>query len=68
LERLPSAFIRAKVGMLVDLAFAYATAGDRAAAQHHARQARRLGLQIKSDRQLRRLSRLVLPGGASPVA
>jgi tetratricopeptide (TPR) repeat protein len=68
LERLPGAFIRAKVGMLVDLAFAYAAAGDRTASQYHAKQARRLGLQIKSDRQLRRLGGLILPGGVSARA
>lgn len=49
--------------MLVDLAFAYAAAGDRDAARSYAQQARRLALQIKSDRQLRRLTRLTLPTG-----
>ncbi|MGO1049309.1 tetratricopeptide repeat protein [Crossiella sp. CA198] len=63
LPRLPVEFIRARTGMLVDLAFAYAAVGDRDAALDHSRQARRLGSQIKSDRQLRRLGRLVLPGG-----
>ncbi|MFD8498877.1 tetratricopeptide repeat protein [Amycolatopsis sp. NPDC059657] len=61
LDRLPAEFIRAKVGMMVDLAFAYTTAGDRRAAQYYARQRRQLGLQIKSDRQLRRLRGLTLP-------
>jgi tetratricopeptide (TPR) repeat protein len=68
LPRLPAAFIRAKTGMLVDLAFAYAAVGDRDAALEHSRQARRLGSQIKSDRQLRRLSGLTLPGSVPGVA
>ena len=63
LPRLPSNFSRARVGMLVDLAFAYSSAGDREAALNYARQARRLASQIKSDRQLRRLSGLILPTG-----
>ncbi|HEY0639827.1 MAG TPA: tetratricopeptide repeat protein [Pseudonocardiaceae bacterium] len=63
LPRLPPDFVRARTGMLVDLAHAYAAAGDRDATLDHARQARRLAIQIKSDRQLRRLSGLVLPIG-----
>jgi tetratricopeptide (TPR) repeat protein len=63
LPRLPANFTRARTGMLVDLAFAYANAGDRDAALEHVRQARRLASQIKSDRQLRRLSGLILPDG-----
>ncbi|MGH3825243.1 MAG: tetratricopeptide repeat protein, partial [Pseudonocardiaceae bacterium] len=62
LARLPADFVRARTGLLVDLAYAHAAAGDREAALAHARQARRLAAQIKSDRQQRRLSRLVLPG------
>lgn len=61
LMRLPTNFTRARTGMLVDLAFAYANAGDRDATLEHVRQARRLAAQIKSDRQLRRLSGLILP-------
>jgi tetratricopeptide (TPR) repeat protein len=68
LRRLPTAFVRARVGMLVDLAFAYAAAGDSGAAREYARQGRHLALQIRSDRQLRRLRGLVLPLGASGVA
>jgi tetratricopeptide (TPR) repeat protein len=68
LARVPGEFTRAKLGTLVDLAFAHAAAGDRDAAQHYARQARRVASQIKSDRQLRRLGKLILPGGASGVA
>jgi tetratricopeptide (TPR) repeat protein len=63
LPRLPKEFSRARTGMLADLAFAYAAAGDRDAAVDYARQARRLASQIKSDRQLRRLSGLILPAG-----
>jgi hypothetical protein len=62
LPRVPSTFVRARTGLLVDLAFAFAAAGDRDAALEHARQARRLAAQIKSDRQLRRLNGLILPG------
>lgn len=65
LPRLPAAFVRARTGLLVDLAFAYAAAGDRDAALDHAKQARRLASQIKSDRQLRRLGGLILPGSAA---
>lgn len=68
LARVPGEFTRAKGGTLVDLAFAHAAAGDREAAQHYARQARRVALQIKSDRQLRRLGTLILPGDISGVA
>jgi tetratricopeptide (TPR) repeat protein len=63
LPRLPRDFTRARTGMLVDLAYAHAASGDRDAALAHARQAKRLAMQIKSDRQLRRLDRLVLPTG-----
>ncbi|MCP2262243.1 hypothetical protein LX15_005977 [Streptoalloteichus tenebrarius] len=56
--------IRGEAGMLVDLAFAYAAAGDRDAALEYARKARQLVSQIGSDRQRRRLKRLVLPGSA----
>ncbi|CRK61095.1 Putative C1 regulatory protein [Alloactinosynnema sp. L-07] len=58
LDRLPAEFIRARVGMLVDLAYAYAAADEREAARSHARDARSLGSQIRSDRHLRRLSQL----------
>ncbi|MGH3721860.1 MAG: tetratricopeptide repeat protein [Pseudonocardiaceae bacterium] len=65
LARLPADFVRARIGLLVDLAYAHAAAGDRDAALAHARQARRLAGQIKSDRHQRRLNRLVLPGSGS---
>lgn len=68
LPRLPADFVRARVGMLTDLAYAYAAAGDREAALTHARQGRRLAKQIKSDRQLRRLSGLILPTGGRGAA
>jgi tetratricopeptide (TPR) repeat protein len=63
LPGLPSTFTRAKAGMLVDLAFAFAAAGDREQALSYARQAKRLASQVKSDRQIRRLNGLVLPSG-----
>ncbi|GAB1509109.1 tetratricopeptide repeat protein [Actinophytocola sp. KF-1] len=68
LPRLPPDFTRARTVMLVDLAYAYAAAGDREAAQAHARQAKRLAMQIKSDRQLGRLNRLILPTGSTHAA
>jgi tetratricopeptide (TPR) repeat protein len=68
LPLLPPDFTRAKVAMLVDLAYAYAAAGDREAALMHARQAKRLAMQIKSDRQLRRLNGLILPIGSTRAA
>lgn len=52
---------RAHAGMLVDLAYAYAATGDRAAALTYAGHARRLASQIGSRRQQRRLQRLQLP-------
>ncbi|WP_371505053.1 hypothetical protein [Allokutzneria sp. NRRL B-24872] len=64
MSRLPKEFARAKSRILVDLAFAYAAAGDRDAAHSYARQARQLCKEIKSDRELRRLRSLVLPGAA----
>jgi hypothetical protein len=68
LARLPVEFVRARTGLLVDLAYAHAAAGDRDTALAHARQARRLAAQIKSDRQQRRLNRLVLPGSSGTAA
>lgn len=68
LQGLPAAFTRAHTGMLVDLAYAHAAAGDRDAALDHAKQARRLASQIKSDRHIHRLSSLILPEGASGAA
>jgi tetratricopeptide (TPR) repeat protein len=68
LARLPAEFVRARTGLLVDLAYAHAATGDRDAALSYARQARRLASQIRSDRQQRRLNRLVLPGGTSTAA
>jgi tetratricopeptide (TPR) repeat protein len=68
LVRLPADFVRARTGLLVDLAYAHAAAGDRDAALGHARQARCLAAQIKSDRQQRRLNLLVLPGSSGTAA
>jgi hypothetical protein len=68
LPRLPADFTRARAAMLVDLAYAHAATGDREAALAHARQAKRLAMQIKSDRQLCRLNGLILPTGASRAA
>lgn len=68
LPRLPQDFTRARAVMLVDLAYAYAAAGDRDAALTHARRAKRLAMQIKSDRQLRRLDGLILPTSSTNAA
>jgi tetratricopeptide (TPR) repeat protein len=68
LPRLPRDFTRARAVMLVDLAYAHAAAGDREAALAHARQAKRLAMQIKSDRQLSRLNRLILPTSSTNAA
>ncbi|WP_084176349.1 hypothetical protein [Actinokineospora spheciospongiae] len=68
LSRIPQEFTRSRVGMLVDLALAHASAGNREAARSFSQQARRLGQQIKSDRQLRRLDQLILPVRNSPIA
>lgn len=68
LPLLPNEFTRARAAMLVDLAYAHAAAGDREAALTHARQAKRLAMQIKSDRQLRRLNGLVLPTTSTHAA
>jgi tetratricopeptide (TPR) repeat protein len=68
LARLPTDFVRARTGLLVDLAYAHAAAGDRDAALTYAQQARRLAAQIKSDRQQRRLNQLVLPGSTGTAA
>lgn len=65
LTRHPSTFVRARTSTLVDLAFAYAAASDREGTQQHARQARQLALRIQSDRQLRRLGKLILPGNTN---
>jgi tetratricopeptide (TPR) repeat protein len=68
LARLPADFVRARTGLLVDLAFAHSAVGDRDAALTYAQQARHLAAQIKSDRQQRRLNQLVLPGGSGTAA
>ena len=63
LAKLPVSWVRARAALHVDLAYAYAATGDRDAAMSHAREARTIARQINSDRQLRRLDRLVLPAG-----
>jgi hypothetical protein len=62
LNRLPPEFNRARAGLYVDSAFAHPAAGDREAALAYSQRARRLGMRIKSDRHLRRLKKLILPG------
>ena len=66
LENSPRSAIRGQTGMYVDLAFAYAAAGDREAALTYARKARQLASRIGSDRQRQRLEKLELPGSSSP--
>ena len=53
--------LRARTGSLVDLAYAHAVMGNRDAANEYSRQANRLATQIGSERQKRRLARLLLP-------
>lgn len=53
--------IRGQTGMYVDLAFAYAAAGDSRGAFEYARKARQLASRIRSDRQAKRLASLDLP-------
>jgi hypothetical protein len=55
--------------MYVDLAFAYAAAGDSRGAQEYARKARQLASRIGSDRQRQRLATLELSGaGVTDIA
>jgi tetratricopeptide (TPR) repeat protein len=61
LAELPHAWVRARTALLVDLAYAHASTGERDAALARAREARQLAQRIHSDRQLRRLAALVLP-------
>lgn len=65
LESSPSSVIRGQTGMFVDLAFAYAAAGDRTNALNYAQKARQLASRIGSDRQRQRLMNLELPGAGS---
>ncbi|MDX8052855.1 tetratricopeptide repeat protein [Lentzea sp. BCCO 10_0798] len=53
--------VRGQTGMYVDLAFAYAAAGDGRGAQDYAQKARQLAARIKSDRQAKRLAGLEFP-------
>lgn len=53
--------VRGQTNMYVDLAFAYAAAGDSRGALEYARKARQLASRIGSDRQRQRLANLELP-------
>lgn len=55
-------FVRALTGLHTDLATAHAVADDRDQARTHIRLARSLAAQIGSQRLLRRLDRILLPG------
>ncbi|MCS7478186.1 tetratricopeptide repeat protein [Umezawaea endophytica] len=69
LENSPRSAVRGEAGMYVDLAFAYAAAGDSRGAQEYARKAKQLASRIGSDRQRQRLASLELPvGSASHIA
>lgn len=61
LAQLPASWVRARCGLLVDLSYAHAAAGEHEAAIARAREARAIARQINSDRQARRLDRLILP-------
>ncbi|MGZ3140955.1 tetratricopeptide repeat protein [Lentzea chajnantorensis] len=67
LDSTPNSAIRGQTGMYVDLAFAYAAAGDRETALAYARKARQLASRIGSDRQRQRLANLELPGNKSQL-
>ncbi|WP_256335092.1 tetratricopeptide repeat protein [Lentzea albidocapillata] len=61
--------IRGQTNMYVDLAFAYAAAGDSKGALKYARLARQLASRIGSERQRQRLVNLELPGvGSAGIA
>lgn len=58
--------VRGLTNTYVDLAFAYAAAGDSKGAVQHAQTARQLAKRIGSDRQRQRLANLELPGPRGP--
>lgn len=62
--------VRGLTNTYVDLAFAYAAAGDGRGALEYARKARQLATRIGSDRQRQRLANLELPlpRGSSDIA
>jgi tetratricopeptide (TPR) repeat protein len=64
LDTLRPTTARARAGILVDLAFAYADAADRERAITYLREARQLAAWIGSERLKRELARLLLPPGA----
>ncbi|QUF07921.1 tetratricopeptide repeat protein [Actinosynnema pretiosum subsp. pretiosum] len=61
LESSPRAAIRGQTSLYVDLAFAYAAAGDTRGAVEYARKAKQLAIRIGSDRHRQRLANLELP-------
>jgi tetratricopeptide (TPR) repeat protein len=61
LDSSPRSAVRGQLSMYVDLAFAYAAAGDTRGAVDYARKARQLATRIGSDRHRQRLATLVLP-------
>lgn len=58
--------VRGLTNTYVDLAFAYAAAGDSKGAVQHAQTARQLAKRIGSDRQRQRLANLELPSPRGP--
>jgi hypothetical protein len=68
LTALPPGFIRAEAALRVDLAEAYAAAGERDAAHYQATKADLLALQIGSTRHRRRIDRLRRRTSISPGA
>ncbi|MDX3663952.1 hypothetical protein PV646_42270 [Streptomyces sp. ID05-26A] len=58
--------VRGLTNTYVDLAFAYAAAGDSKGAVELAQKARQLAKRIGSDRQRQRLAKLELPGPRGP--
>ncbi|GAA1301691.1 hypothetical protein GCM10009634_60490 [Saccharothrix xinjiangensis] len=69
LESSPRSTIRAQLHIYVDLAFAYAAAGDSKGAVDYTRKAKQLASRIGSNRQQQRLANLELPhAGGTGVA
>jgi tetratricopeptide (TPR) repeat protein len=68
LTMLDSSFVRARCGILVDLAEAYSAAGKRDEARSRMTEARRLAREIGSQRLLRRLDSIALRDGPAQEA
>jgi tetratricopeptide (TPR) repeat protein len=65
LAQIDQSFVRARCGILVDLAEAYAASGQRDEARRQIAEARRLAREIGSQRLLRRLDAIALSDASS---